>query len=544
MSAHAPQLDRRSRSAIRRSALAPSLVILAALAALIAGLSAPAFAAALAAPGAAAAPVAPAHPATAPSPAPAGTAHPRPAVASGTVTAVNAKASSLTITPRHGAAVTLQTNAQTSLTLDGLAVGLGTIPVGSSALALYNPASRLAASVQALAPLPLAVVEGTVTAVASASLTVTPQRGAAVTVTTDGSTRVLLNGSPASLAALATGDRAAALFNSSTHVAVDVQAQTQRSVLLAVQGQVTAVAASSITIAPAHGSAVTVTADASTQVTLDGAASTLAEILIGDGARAVFDSATKVATVVAAQSPHDKLATVQGQVTAVGASSISIEPANPANPPNPPDTAPVVLTITSSTVVLLDGVPAKLTALAAGDMAGALYDTVKLTALAIDAQSPRHTLAIVSGQVTAASATSITVTAAQGAAVALTAGPSTQVLVDGAPATFAAIAVGDSAHALYDSTTKIALAVEAEAPHHALALVDGQVTAVAASSITIAPRQGSPVTLAVNAATQISLNGRSSTLAAIAKGDIAQALYDSGTLVAVGIEAELPARAH
>lgn len=525
MTAHALQHDRRFSSAIRRNALAPTLVILATLAALIAGLAVPAFAA----------PAAPTAQTAAPAPAPAGTAHPRPAVATGTVTAVNAAASSLTITPRRGAAVTLKTNAQTSVTLDGLAVGLGSIPVGSSALALYNPATHVAASVQALAPLPLAVVEGTVTAVASASLTITPQRGAAVTVTTNGSTRVLLNGSPASLTALATGDRAAALFNSSTHVAVDVQAQTQRSVLLAVQGQVTAITASSITIAPAHGSAVTVTAGASTQVTLDGTASTLADILIGDSARAVYDSATKVATVVAAQSPHDRLATVQGQVTAVGAASISIEPASGS---------PVVLAVTSSTIILLDGVPAKLTAVAVGDMAGALYDAVKLTALAIDAQSPRHTLALVSGQVTVASAASITITPAQGAPVALTAGPSTQVFVDGAPATFAAIAVGDSAHALYDTSTGIALAVEAESPHHALALVDGQVTAVGASSITIAPRQGSPVTLAVNAATQIQLNGRSSKLTAIATGDIAQALYDSGTLVAVGIEAELPARAH
>jgi preprotein translocase subunit YajC len=519
MTAHAQPLDRRAASTIRRIALALFLV---ALFALPAGLTVPALAAA-------------------PAAAPSGTAHPRPAVAAGTVTAVGTKANSLTITPRHGAAVTVQTNAQTSLTLDGLPVALASIPVGASAVALYNPASHVAASVQAVAPLPLAVVEGTVTAIGSASLTIAPQRGAAVTVTSNAATRVLLNGAPASLSALATGDRAAALFNSSTHLALDVQAETQRAVLLAVQGQVTAVAAGSITIAPAHGSPVTVTVDASTQVSLDGAPSTLAAIKSGDSARAVFDSATKVATVVAVQSPQDKLATVQGQVTAVGASSITIAPAGPAIPVG---VTPVVLATTASTVILLDGVPAKLSAIAAGDMAGALYDAVTLTALAIDAQSPHHALAFVSGQVAAASATAITITPAQGAAVTLTAGPSTQVFLDGAAATLGAIAVGDTARALYDSSTDIALAVEAEAPHHALALVDGQVSAVGASSITIAPRQGPPVTLAVNAATQIFLNARSSTLASIATGDVAQALYDSGTLVAVGIEAELPARAH
>jgi hypothetical protein len=52
------------------------------------------------------------------------------------------------------------------------------------------------------------------------------------------------------------------------------------------------------------------------------------------------------------------------------------------------------------------------------------------------------------------------------------------------------------------------------------------------------------VTLGVTAATKIFLDERSSTLAALAVGDRARALYDSSTLTALAIQAESPSGPH
>src|SRR5260370_11166719 len=96
----------------------------------------------------------------------------------GTVPAVDAAGGPLTITPRHGDAVTLHVDKHTRLVLNGDPAKLADLPVGASARAVYDPATLTAARVIAHAESTAREVEGTVTAVRTDSPTIhAPGRG-------------------------------------------------------------------------------------------------------------------------------------------------------------------------------------------------------------------------------------------------------------------------------------------------------------------------------------------------------------------------------
>jgi preprotein translocase subunit YajC len=376
----------------------------------------------------------------------------------GMVSAVDTAAATVTITPHRGRAVTLTTNAQTRLSLDGKPARLADIPVGGAARAVYDSATKLARQIEVHAAPSVSAVAGKVTAVTASSLTIAPEEGTPVTLGTDAATKIVVDGAAAKLSAIAVGDQARALYDSTTLVAAAIEAESPHHELVEITGQVTAVTASSLTIAPEEGSPVTLGTKASTVVILDGRPSTLSAIAVGDQARALYDSTTLVAAAIEAESPHHELAEIEGQVTAVTASSLTI---------TPEEGAPVTLGMDASTVVILDGAPSTLPAIAVGDQARALYDTTTLIAIAIQAQSPHHELAEVGGQVTAVGGSSITITPEEppgAAAVTLGTGSGTLIFLDGSVSSLSAIAVGDRAHALYDSSTMIAIVVAAEKP--------------------------------------------------------------------------------
>jgi hypothetical protein len=383
-------------------------------------------------------------------------------IVAGTVSAVDAAGGSITIQPQKAAAVTLQVNAQTRLSLDGSSTELGDIPVGAEARARYDTTTKVALRIQALSQPTLAAVEGAVTAITSSSLTITPEPpedGAAVTLGTDASTKVILNGASSSLSALAVGDAARALYDSSTLVAAAIEAESPHQQLALVEGQVTAVGASSITITPQRGSAVSLTTNSSTQVFLNGASSTLSAITVGDQARALYDSTTLIASVIQAATPRQQLAAVQGEVTAVGAASITITPDHPQG------AAAVTLATSSSTQVFLNGSMSSLASIAVGDRAGALYDSATMTAIVIQALAAQQLPAEVEGKVTAVGTGTLTITpgdSEHGTPVTLSTSSTTQIFLNSRPSTLSALAVGDWARALYDSSTLTALVVEAE----------------------------------------------------------------------------------
>jgi hypothetical protein len=300
----------------------------------------------------------------------------------GTVSAVDTTAGTVTITPRHAGVVTLMTNGQTRLSLNGEPAKLADLPIGGAARAVYDPATKLARRIEVRSAASLAAVAGKVTAVTASSLTIAPHEGSPVTLGTDASTKIIVDGAASTLSAIAVGDQARALYDSSTLIASAIEAESPHHELAEIEGQVTAVTAPSLTIAPEEGAPVTLGTDASTVVILDLAPSTLSAIAVGDKARALYDATTLIAKAIQAQSPHHQLAEVEGQVTAVGGSSITIIPKEPQG------AAAVTLGTSSATQIFLDWAVSSLSSIAVGDHARALYDSSTLIAIVVAAEKP------------------------------------------------------------------------------------------------------------------------------------------------------------
>lgn len=310
-------------------------------------------------------------------------------------------------------------------------------------------------------------VEGTISAVSGSDVTITPSQGTAVTVHVSDSTMIRLHTSTGetagTLADLMTGLKAEAAFDPVSFAAFRIEAapadgggqgqgQGQVSHTEGTVGAVDA-GAGTITINPKTGSPVALTTDSSTLITRNGAAATLADVKVGDHASVEYVTATNVATRIEAEPDSEtEPAEIEGSVTAASATAITIAPHTGD---------PVTLTLDSSTVILVNGKPGAAADIKVGDKAEALYDaTTKIASKVAVESETENEPAEVEGSVTAASATSVTITPREGgSAVTLTLSSSTVIVVNDKPGTAADIQVGARAQALYDHTTLAAIAI-------------------------------------------------------------------------------------
>jgi hypothetical protein len=284
---------------------------------------------------------------------------------------------SSTLIVRNGAPATAQGLARG----DALLVHSPPVPAGS-------PAGTVATAADVVADGPEEEdVEGTITALSGQDVTITPEHGSAVTVHVNASTVIKVydasGAHTATLADLATGMRAEADYDPVSLVADHINARAAQHAQAEVEGKVTAVDATAhtISIAPEHGGAdIALHTDSSTRISRNGAAATLADIKVGDVAGARYDATTKLASRIDARTaPPQPPAYVEGTVTAVGASSVTIAPEHGGSP--------VTLTIDASTRILRNGHTATAADLKAGDRAEALYVRATLLAKAIEARS-------------------------------------------------------------------------------------------------------------------------------------------------------------
>ncbi|HEX3555831.1 MAG TPA: DUF5666 domain-containing protein [Thermoanaerobaculia bacterium] len=359
------------------------------------------------------------------------------------------------------------------------------------------------------------------------------------------STLIVRNGAPATAQGLAKGDAllvhspplAAGAPSGTVATAADVIADGPEEE--EVEGTITALSGKDVTITPAHGSAVTVHVSSSTVIKVIDASgahtATLADLATGMAAAADYDPVSLVADHILARAAQHQQAAVEGKVSAVDATAgtISITPEHGGTD--------VALHVGASTRISRNGTVATLADIKVGDAAEALYDVTTKLALRIDARGERpQPLSQVEGTVTAVTGTSLTITPEHGGPVTLKVDASTRYVLDGAAATLADVKVGQRAHASYDRTTSLAAVVLLQnvTPPTALAVIQGRVTAVSATSITIAPEHGSPVTLVIDSSTVITRRGRTATAADVHAGDHAEALYVPATLLAKRIETE------
>ncbi len=147
----------------------------------------------------------------------------------GVIAAVDPAAGTLSITPKQGgAAITLSVDATTWIKRDGLPATLADPQVGDRVKAKYNPYTMLASKIDAKSAIPFALpeIEGRLTAVGAASVTIAPEKGGAeVTLNVDASTRIEREHMPATLADLQVGDKVEARYDPATMTAVKIEVE-------------------------------------------------------------------------------------------------------------------------------------------------------------------------------------------------------------------------------------------------------------------------------------------------------------------------------
>ncbi len=293
----------------------------------------------------------------------------------------------VTITPKHGAAVTVHVATDTAIRICNggcHAATLADLAVGMDANAEFDPVSLIAEKIQAKTDDDTQAlrIRGTIAAIDTTAGTVTvhPAQGSDVTVKVDASTKISRNEAPATLADLKVGDKVQAWYDGTSMLASRLVASSddggddeKPAALKQVEGKVTKVSATALTVAPERGAPVELELDGTTKYFLRGAPATNADVKVGNRVHAAYDGTTKIAAVVRVQNnnPHPALSNISGLVTAVSATEITIAPNHGAA---------ATLTIDSTTVIKISGHAAAASDIQVGDGAQAKFDPTTMVA--------------------------------------------------------------------------------------------------------------------------------------------------------------------
>ena len=455
----------------------------------------------------------------------------------GTVVTVSPASGSVSVATGNGL-VTLTVGRATQITRNGARATLPSLAPRDTVKARFNRRTGGAMSLAARGPA-LVTVRGMVAGVnGGQGITINAPAGSR-SFPISAQTIISRNGSLSTLSRITLQDAVTVhvAAGSTSMTASDVEADGPEEA--SVEGTISGINGTDVTIHPEHGSDVTVHTDSSTLVTLDDASATFADLAVGQRAEAEYDPVSLMAFSIHAESPETQHQEVAGTVASVDTTAMTIT-INPAN-----GGTAVTLNVTSNTRITLDDQTATLDQIVQGDHASAQYDG-SMNALQIEAESQRgdpHSTGEVEGIASGASATGLTVTPEHGAAVTVTIDSTTQIeLGDGQAGTAADIHDGDRVHVRYDTTTLLAQWIEVqgpETPPPTTAEVEGTASGVSATGLTVTPEHGAAVTLTIDSTTRIELgDGQTGTAADIHDGDRVQARYDATTMLASRIEVD------
>lgn len=174
--------------------------------------------------------------------------------------------------------------------------------------------------------------------------------------------------------------------------------------------------------------------------------------------------------------------------------------------------------------VLLDGKSASMTALKTGYPAN--LTIAGGTVVAIYARTPSRDSW---GNITQLEPSSITLASTAGDQYQYTLLPATTVTIYGKPANLIDMKTGMYAHVVYgdDGTAKSVEIVRRDNQ-----TFRGKISDISPKSITLQPVKGDPTTLAINASTTISADGKAATVSALRKGAMAEATSADGAAAA------------
>ncbi len=261
-----------------------------------------------------------------------------------------------------------------------------------------------------------------------------------------------------------------------------------------------------------------------THFTRNGSAAAARNLVLRDSLALKYDGATKTLTSVTAKGPAVTI--VSGRVAFAnnGTGVVTVGTAR--------------VRTSAYTKIARNGKVVALNSLTRKD--SAVVHVAAGTNKALDMEDNGPEEGSVDGTITAISGSSVTIAPSDGSSpVTVTADTSTMIEVNDEPATLADLQVNMTAEAEYDPTTMVAFSIDAQSEGEDQE-VSGTVAAVDTTNntITITPSDGgSPVTLNVTAATEISVNGEDATLADVQAGMPVQAEYDSATMTAYEIQA-------
>ncbi|MBI4310256.1 MAG: hypothetical protein HY681_00635, partial [Chloroflexi bacterium] len=391
------------------------------------------------------------------------------------------------------------------------------------------------------------------------------QAGSDTTLEVASSSRVLVNGSLATLASLnaLVGAPVSVAYDQRSKVASYLNGQTKAEQSATVSGVIKAVnpAEGTVTITTSSGQEIVLNVTAASSLVADGTISTLVSLATSVGAQvtAQYNAQMRTATSINAQTQGSAFASVSGTLKAVNVLNNTITVTSQAG-------ADVVLNVSAQSRVLLNGSATTVAALATslGSQVSAEYNAQTKTAAQVNvatalglglslgtpptatpappAPTP-STTATLSGTLKSVNAVAgtITITAQGGSEVVLNVASDTKLAVDGAAATLATLAtkIGSTMTAEYNAQTKIATSVSAQAQASASATVSGTLKAVnvLANTVTITAQGGAELVLNLTAQSKILVNGSASTAAtlAIMVGKPTTVEYNSQTKAVVSL---------
>jgi hypothetical protein len=293
----------------------------------------------------------------------------------GVIESVDTVASSITIVPRDGAALTLHVSPNTEITLDGRPARLDDLMRGFLVGASYQTHTLEALRIVAEG---LAEVRGIVrdVGVTQGTLTIAVD-DRTITLFVAPYTTISLNGRPATLADLARGYLVAASYFPSTLVAARIAADS----LAEIAGHIRAIAGTVVTITPlVEGNPVQLYISHNTEITINGRPASYDQLRVGMAVRAVYNIASFIALRIAAEGGGDEcnLASVAGTIGRVDDDGIAIDPAT--------GNVPIRLSVTERTEITINGEPARLSDLRVGMRVEARFCRNTLTATVIAAR--------------------------------------------------------------------------------------------------------------------------------------------------------------
>lgn len=379
---------------------------------------------------------------------------------------------------------------------------------------------------------PTYLINGIVIAQASSQLVVRTL-GGDVRVSVTPQTRIGTGGAPATVALSDQVQVRVAKDRRGANVALSIEVEPD---VVEIEGVVQAVGATTLTVRNARGDT-TVALDAKTIVVVKGAVGTAADLMVGDAvevhALRRADGSVLALLVIAEVETIE----IHGVIKAIDASTITV---------TSDEGSDVVLSISAATKVRLHGRQGALTDLHVGqrvEIDAQRGSGGALEALVVELESSDELLEI-EGIVKASSSTSLTITTKRGVDVVVAILADTIVTSEGHALPAVQINVGDRVEVKATKAadgTLAAVRIRIEDSEHDLLEIEGIVSGVAGSVLTITKKDGTEVSVTIDAETIIKVDDHEGTVADLVVGvevEVDARENADGSLTAIAIEVE------